>query len=356
MTTVWRTKKLGEVATLQRGFDLPIQSRVNGKIPIVSSSGVIDTHDKYSISGPGVVTGRSGSVGNVFFVEEDFWPLNTVLYVKDFHGNDPRFIFHLLNQFDLRRFASGTGVPTLNRNFVHDELISIPTLSEQKRIVCILDKAFESIAAAKANAEKNLQNARALFESHLQSVFTRRGEGWVEMALGTLATFRNGINYTKNSKGEQIRIIGVKDFQTNFWVPADNLDTVTIDGKLNNLDLLRQDDILAVRSNGNVELIGRCMLAGEIAGRISHSGFTIRVRLETDELLPKYLCHFLKCPPSRKRLIDGGNGTNIKSLNQQTLSTLKIPFRSREEQAKVVSQIDALSSKPNASNPSTSKN
>ncbi|HEU5407680.1 MAG TPA: restriction endonuclease subunit S, partial [Nitrospira sp.] len=177
MNKEWTTKKLVDVATLQRGFDLPRRHRIGGEIPLVSSSGIIDTHNISAVRGPGVVTGRSGSVGNVFYIEGAFWPLNTVLYVKDFHGNDPRFIFHLLNKFDLKRFSSGAGVPTLNRNFVHDELVSIPPLREQRRIVGILDKAFDGIATAKANAEKNLQNARALFESHLQAVFTHGGEG-----------------------------------------------------------------------------------------------------------------------------------------------------------------------------------
>jgi type I restriction enzyme S subunit len=94
----WQTKRLGDVATLQRGFDLPTQNRVAGEFPLVSSSGISDTHHKCAVCGPGVVTGRSGSIGNVFFIEEEFWPLNTVLYVKDFHGNDPRFVFHLLKE------------------------------------------------------------------------------------------------------------------------------------------------------------------------------------------------------------------------------------------------------------------
>jgi type I restriction enzyme S subunit len=186
MKNGWQIRKLGDVATLQRGFDLPTQNRVAGEFPLVSSSGISDTHYRRAVQGPGVVTGRSGSIGNVFFIEEDFWPLNTVLYVKDFHGNDPRFLFHLLKKFDLQRFASGSGVPTLNRNFVHDELAGVPPIPEQKRIVGILDEAFEGIAAAKANAGKNLQNARALFESHLHSVFTQRGAEWERVTLETL--------------------------------------------------------------------------------------------------------------------------------------------------------------------------
>jgi len=182
----WRTKKLGEVATLQRGFDLPASDRIGGNFPLVSSSGISDTHHKGPVRGPGVVTGRSGSIGNVFFIENDFWPLNTVLYVKNFHGNDPRFVFRLLENFDLKRYATGSGVPTLNRNFVHDELVNIPSLREQQRIARILDEAFDDIAAAKANAEKNLENARSLFESHLQAVFTQHEKRWPLKKLDVL--------------------------------------------------------------------------------------------------------------------------------------------------------------------------
>ena len=209
----------------------------------------------------------------------------------------------------------------------------LPPLPEQKRIVGILDEAFEGIATAKANAEKNLQNARALFESHLQSVFTQRGEGWVERRLGDLATFRNGINFTKSSRGESVKIVGVKDFQNNFWAPLDNLDTVTTDGMLPESDTLKEHDLLFVRSNGNMQLIGRCLLVGAVAEKITLSGFTIRARLNDSVLTPSYLCHFLKSSTARREMIDSGIGTNIKSLNQATLSALVIPFPSSANQA-----------------------
>jgi len=145
----WVKKTLGEVCTLQRGFDLPTRQRKKGDYPLISSSGCIDSQAEAKVSSPGVVTGRSGSIGSVFFIDKDFWPLNTTLYVKDFHGNDPQFIFHLLRKLDLKRFAGGSGVPTLNRNIVHSELVYVPSdVSEQKRIVAILDEAFEGIDRA----------------------------------------------------------------------------------------------------------------------------------------------------------------------------------------------------------------
>ena len=206
----WQTKKLVDVATLQRGFDLPTQDRSSGDVPLVTSSGISDSVSKSAVHGPGVATGRSGSIGNVFFIEEDFWPLNTVLYVKDFHGNEPRFVFHLLKNFDLKRFATGAGVPTLNRNFVHDELVNVPPLAEQQRIVGLLYEAFEGLATAKANAEKNLENARALFESHLQAVFTLRGPGWVEKTLGDICLVDWGnTDLTKSSYVEGGKFLAV---------------------------------------------------------------------------------------------------------------------------------------------------
>ncbi len=201
---VWQTKKLGEVATLQRGFDLPTQDRVSGDVPLVTSSGISDTHHKSAVCGPGVVTGRSGSIGNVFFIEENFWPLNTVLYVKDFHGNDPRFVFHLLKNFDFNRFASGSGVPTLNRTFVHDELVNVPIFSEQQRI-----------ATAKANAEKNLQNARAVFESHLQGVFSQRG-GRIAVPIGNVAEVFDGPHATPKTVEAGPVFLGIRALQDGY--------------------------------------------------------------------------------------------------------------------------------------------
>ncbi|MEA5583346.1 restriction endonuclease subunit S [Nodularia harveyana UHCC-0300] len=209
----WVEKELGEVCTLQRGFDLPKNQREKGNYPLISSSGCIDSHTEAKSFAPGVVTGRSGSIGSVFFITEDFWPLNTTLYVKDFHGNDPRFIFYLLNKFDLKRFASGVGVPTLNRNSVHSELVIIPSsIIEQKRIVEILDEAFEGIDRAIANSEKNLTNARELFESYLNGIFTQKGDGWINKKLGDVCDFLNGFAFkstdTVNSSDVQLIRMG----------------------------------------------------------------------------------------------------------------------------------------------------
>jgi type I restriction enzyme S subunit len=258
---------------------------------------------------------------------------------------DRDFLFYsLLSIQEQISGKEGAVFASINKSQIQQICVFFPPLVEQRRIVAILDEAFAGIAAAVAHAEKNLANARELFESYLNGVFARRGDGWVEKKLGELAVFRNGINYTKSSRGESVKIVGVKDFQKNYWAPLDNLDTVTVDGTLPASDTLKENDLLSVRSNGNMELIGRCILVGKLREKISHSGFTIRIRLNDDNVVSQYLCHFLKSNIARRTLIDSGIGTNIKSLNQATLSALCIPFPARREQTLIVAALESLSS------------
>lgn len=241
--------------------------------------------------------------------------------------------------------TTGTTRKRISRSKLAQTLIPVPSFPEQQRIVGILDEAFEAISAARTNAEQNRQNARALFESYLQSVFSQRGDGWTEKPLGDMATFRNGVNFTKSSQGEPIKILGVKNFQDYYWAPLNSLDSIIPDGTLPDTDTLQQNDIVFVRSNGNPELIGRCLLIGEAQERITFSGFTIRARRFTEEVLPQYLCHFLKSSHIRRELVDGGNGANIRSLNQGALSRLRINFPvALSEQERIVEQLETMQS------------
>jgi type I restriction enzyme, S subunit len=169
----WVEKRLVDVCVLQRGFDLPTRSRISGNFPLVSSSGIIDTHNEGPVKGPGVATGRSGSIGNVFYIKEDYWPLNTVLYVREFYNNNPKFIYRLLSHFDLKRFATGAGVPTLNRNFVHDERVVVPESNKtQREIAEKLDALEEETQRLASLYERKLAALEALQKSLLHQAFS----------------------------------------------------------------------------------------------------------------------------------------------------------------------------------------
>jgi len=145
----WKAEPLRNVATLQRGFDLPHRLRKPGTVPIVTSSGIEDTHCEAKVKAPGVVTGRYGTIGKVFFVHHDFWPLNTTLYVREFHGNDPLFVSYLLRTIDFHTHSGKSGVPGVNRNDLHEIVVPLPpTKVEQEPIAEALsdtDALIESL-------------------------------------------------------------------------------------------------------------------------------------------------------------------------------------------------------------------
>lgn len=138
MVEKWKECTLGDVITLKRGYDLPKKERNDGPYPIISSSGITGYHKRAKVIGPGVVTGRYGTLGEVFYIEEDFWPLNTSLYVQDFKGNDPHFVSYFLKTLKLGHQNIAGAVPGVNRNYLHMLKVRIPCISIQKKIASIL--------------------------------------------------------------------------------------------------------------------------------------------------------------------------------------------------------------------------
>ncbi|MFA6107501.1 MAG: restriction endonuclease subunit S [Candidatus Latescibacterota bacterium] len=166
MAGEWREAALGDVIELKRGYDLPQQNRQPGTVPIVSSSGVTDYHSEAMVEGPGVVTGRYGTLGQVFFIEQNFWPLNTTLYVRDFKGNHPRFVSYFLRGLDFMAYSDKAAVPGLNRNHLHQACVCVPVDSgEQRAIAHILGTLDDKIELNQRMSETLEGMARALFKS-----------------------------------------------------------------------------------------------------------------------------------------------------------------------------------------------
>jgi type I restriction enzyme S subunit len=166
MASEWREAALGDIVELKRGYDLPQQNRVKGTIPIVSSSGISDYHSVSKVNGPGVVTGRYGTIGEVFYIRESFWPLNTTLYVRDFKGNDPRFVSYLMLTVNFLAYSDKAAVPGVNRNHLHAERVCVPTdVGEQRAIGVVLGTLDDKIELNGRMNETLGGITRALFES-----------------------------------------------------------------------------------------------------------------------------------------------------------------------------------------------
>ncbi len=341
----WEIKKLVDICDKASSNVSQNQlTNETGNYPIYGAGGLIKNisffhRDKEYIS---IVKDGAG-IGRTTLLPAYSSVIGTLQYLMPKENIDIRFLYYFLLGIDFLKHKNGSTIPHIYFKDYSQEQIVVPNLETQKQIVLVLEDTLNKINQAKTNAQKNLQNAKELFESSLQIIFTNKGKGWEEKSLGEMATFRNGMNYTKGSKGEIIKIVGVRDFQKSFWVPFESLDNATLDGNLNDIDFLKEGDILAVRSNGNPQLIGRTLLAGNVVGKVSHSGFTIRVRLDSNNILPLYLCHYLKTQKTRRELVESGVGVGIRSLNQGSLSSLLIPFPVLlTEQQTIVSKLDAL--------------
>lgn len=163
----WKVGRLDDFFVLQRGFDLPVQSRTPGNVPVIASNGEIGKHSERRVAGPAVITGRSGTLGKVFFYQMACWPLNTTLYVKDFKSNNAEFVYCFLQYFDVGRFGTGTGVPTLNRNDVHSQVVAFPLLEEQSEIVGVLRAVDEVLDAENARLQQLKEVKSALMSDLL---------------------------------------------------------------------------------------------------------------------------------------------------------------------------------------------
>ncbi|MGY0642559.1 MAG: restriction endonuclease subunit S [Paraglaciecola chathamensis] len=204
---------LNEFITLQRGFDLPSSKRKDGIIPVVASTSVNGYHHEAKVVGPGVVIGRSGSIGGGQYIDCDFWPLNTTLWVKDFKGHNPKYVYYLLKSIDFSRFNAGAGVPTLNRNHLVSIKVKILKKSEEITISDFLTGYDDLIENNRRRIQLLEESARLLYQEwfiHLrfpghEQVTITDGvpEGWEKKPIRQIAT----LNYGKALKAE-VRLPG----------------------------------------------------------------------------------------------------------------------------------------------------
>ena len=206
----WHTVRLGDVVTLKRGHDLPESKRQDGNVPVVSSSGITGYHNQAKAQAPGVVTGRYGTLGEVFYVEEDYWPLNTALYVVDFKGNHPRFVAYLLRNVLGDYQSDKAAVPGVNRNVLHELKVRSPDTKSQERIASVLSAYDDLIDNNRRRMALLEESARLLYQEWFvrlrfpghehTRIINGVPEGWERR---TLAELCESIDYGYTSSAEQ---------------------------------------------------------------------------------------------------------------------------------------------------------
>jgi type I restriction enzyme S subunit len=313
------------ISTKDIGFDSKINYKNGVTIPL-SELNNFKKAPKNTI----FICAEGGSAGRKIAIsDEELCFVNKLFAVVASNKVLPKYLFYSLKSEDfIEQFrGSMTGIiGGVSLNKFKELEVKVPSISAQQKIVLKLDAIFAEIDKVMLTVEANAKNAEALFQSYLTEVFEKIKSESTFLKLSELANFRNGINFRSSSSGIPTKIFGVKNFKNLFFAPTDALDEINLEKNVPKDDLIQTNDILFVRSNGNPELIGRCVLFDNVVDEITFSGFTIRCRLVTTKVHPKFLMYFLKSEKTRRIMIDGGNGANIKSLNQTTLGSLDIPI------------------------------
>jgi type I restriction enzyme S subunit len=347
MAGEWRDLTLGDAIELKRGYDLPSRDRRSGPFPIVSSSGISGRHSEAKAKAPGVVIGRYGTLGEVHYVTEDYWPLNTALYVRDFKGNDPRFVSYFLRSLDFGAYSDKAAVPGLNRNDLHTEQISLPPLGEQRAIAHILGTLDDKIDLNRRMNETLEAMARALFKSwfvdfdpvhakaegrdpglpqSLADLFpdsfedSELGEiprGWKVRSLSDCVDVARGLSY----KGSGLSASGV---------PMHNLNSIYegggykhdglkhYDGDYKSQHVARAGDLIVANTEQGHDrlLIGyAAMVPSRFGSESIFSHHIYRVRPTADsKLTADYLCHLLNTAAMHDIVSGYANGTTVNML------------------------------------------
>ena len=307
----WEAMSLGEFIILKRGYDLPSNMRVHGHVPVVSSSGITGYHNVAKVEGPGVITGRYGTLGEVFFVADSFWPLNTSLYVQDFKGNDPKFSAYFLKTVLAKRSSDKAAVPGVNRNDLHRLSVRVTRDTGKQRTIASILSTYDDLIENNHRRIRSLeQTARLLYKEwfvHLrfpghECVTINNGvpEGWERVHLSKLVTTQYGFTESateepvgpKFLRGMDINKTSYIDWSTVPFCPESNLDFDKY--------ALNVDDIVVIRmaDPGRVAIV-------ETEHRAVFASYLVRLSRKTDVSIPTlYLFYVLSDEATRASYLE----------------------------------------------------
>lgn len=343
----WEVKPLKVVAPLQRGFDLPYSSIKDGIYPVVFSNGIGAHHSSYMVKGPGVVMGRSGTIGKIHYVKSDYWPHNTTLWVTDFHNNDPLFASYLFKTIPWNLYNSGSGVPTLNRNDVQDYLVAIPSPKEQTEIAAILSDVDTLINSLKRQIVKK----KAIKQGAMQELLTgkRRLPGfageWEKTVLGTVSSFYTGGTPSKKREdwwNGDIPWISSSDLTEDAITSVNINRYISKDAVEHSATRICPKDAVLV-----VSRVGVGKVAVAPCELCTSQDFTTIVPHRHN---PHFLAYMLI--PVMKELAMQAQGTSIKGVTVEDIQKIIMPTPTIDEQNQTVdilanmdSEIEALEQK-----------
>ena len=331
-----------DVLEIKNGRNQKNVKNPNGKYPIYGSGGIMGYADDYICEAGTVIIGRKGSINNPIYVEEPFWNVDTAFGLSAKREIlMPRYLYYFCQYFDFERLNKAVTIPSLTKSDLLKIELELPTIETQKKIVDRLIKVEQIIQLKK----RELQKLDTLVKSRFAEMFgdpIQNPYNWSIKSLLEMGYCKNGMNFHTGDSGIELYCLGVGDFKNYSIIDGtDQLSKISLNEMPPEESMLQNGDIVFVRSNGNKDLVGRCVLVYPHDVQTTYSGFCIRYRLTSREVNKNYLLRVLKTDSMRKQMT--GRGANIQNLNQKTLATLNIPIPPIELQnqfADFVASID----------------
>ena len=353
----WRECRLGDLIRLQRGHDLPAQDREDGEVPVVSSSGITGYHSTPKAAAPGVVTGRYGTLGEVFFLDRDYWPLNTALYVTDFKGNDATFTAYFLRNVLKDYQSDKAAVPGIDRKVLHDLKVRVPGLAEQLRTVAVLS-AYDDLIDNNRRRSKLLEDsARLLFDEWFVNmrfpghtgtrVDVSLPEGWHTATLQQLCVANIGIQtgpfgsqlHQADYSDEGVPVVMPKDLAT-MRVSIEMIARIPehLANKLGRHRMQRGDIVFGRRG----EIGRRATIGSRQVGYFCGTG-CLRLRPDPALIHPRFLFAMLGAPAVAGEIANRAKGSTMANLSAGAMQTVSVPVPPRSLQDRFAQHADDVS-------------
>ena len=339
----WQTKTLGELCRIRTGKKDVNEGNPDGEFPFFTCAAEHTFSDNYSFDTEALLIAGNGDVGKVSYYNGKFEAYQRTYVLSDFTEVLPRYLFLILDgklKDTVSKQKLGNTMPYIKVGMLTDFHLPVPPLAEQQRIVGLLDEAFEGLATAKANAEKNLQNARALFESHLQSVFTQRGPGWVEKRLGGVVTrLTNGfVGPTRNIYHESgVPYLLARHVKNNRLLFDGRTFISDEFNRKNKKSMLKAGDVLLVQSGH----IGHsAVVTKEHEGHNCHA--MIVITAVEGAFLGPFLSLFFNSSGMKQKFQEIRSGSTVPHLTCGEVRELMIPMPDLATQRRVVDHSQEL--------------
>lgn len=349
----WETKTLDQISTNLDYRRVPITKgvRKGGQYPYYGASGIVDYVADYIFDEDALLVSEDGanllarSTPIAFPASGKYWVNNHAHILKFDSLTTQRFVELYLESIPLNEYITGAAQPKLNQKALNSIPIPVPPLVEQKRIVGVLDEAFAGLATAQANAEKNLRNARALFESHLQSVFNQRGKGWVERPFSELCDIKHGYAFEGeffSNEGDYVLLTPGNFYEKGGYRDRGEKQKYYM-GEIPRDYVLSKGDLLVAMTEQAAGLLGSPIIVPESDKFLHNQRLGLVIKKPGIPWINDFFFHVFNTLQVRKEIHASASGVKVRHTSPKKISDVRVAFpTSISEQKKIVSTLSFL--------------